>query len=100
MKTIKLTPQARADLDGIWTYTAETWGIEQAEAYLMGLDSTMKLLATHPKLGRSISDIREGYFKFPAASHLLIFRIAADAIEVVPILHKSSDVERHVGEGS
>jgi toxin ParE1/3/4 len=56
----------------------------------------MKLLATHPTLGRSLSDIREGYFKFPSSSHLLIFRITNEAIEFVRILHKSSDVERHM----
>ena len=55
MKLIKLTPQARADLDGIWAYTAETWNIDQAEAYLLGLDSTLKLLTAHPKLGRQLA---------------------------------------------
>jgi toxin ParE1/3/4 len=98
MKAIKLTPEARADLDEIWNYTADTWNIAQAETYMLSLDSTMKLLATHPTLGRSLSGIREGYFKFPASSHLLIFRITNEAIEVVRILHKSSDVERQMGE--
>ena len=96
MKAIKLTPQAQADLDEIWNYTAETWNIDQAETYMLSVDSTMKLLATHPTLGRSLSDIREGYFKFPAGSHLLVFRMTNEAIEFVRILHKSSDVERHL----
>jgi toxin ParE1/3/4 len=26
-----LSPRARADLEGIWDYTAERWGVDQAE---------------------------------------------------------------------
>ena len=47
----------------------------------------MKLLANQPGLGRDIDDIREGYFKFPAASHIFIYRSQSDAIEIVRILH-------------
>ena len=28
-----LTPRARADLDEIWDYTADRWGLDQAETY-------------------------------------------------------------------
>jgi toxin ParE1/3/4 len=96
MKVIRLTPLARVDLDEIWSHTAKTWGREQAEAYLLGMNATMQLLAKHPKLGRNIDDIRQGYFKFPAASHILIFRMSPEAMEIIRILHKSMDVERHL----
>jgi toxin ParE1/3/4 len=90
---VRLTPQARADLDDIWTYTAERWSLDQAEAYLRTLDATFQLLARHPGMGRGIDDIRQGYFKFPAASHILFFRVEKGQVEIVRILHKSSDVE-------
>ena len=96
MLAIRLSPLARADLDGIWNYTTAHWGESQAQAYLLGLDASMKLLAANPGLGRAIDDIRDGYFKFPAASHILIYRVRPGAIEFIRILHKSSDVERHV----
>lgn len=96
MLEMRLTPLARADLDGIWSFTREQWGVDQAEAYLLGLDTTMKILAGQPGLGRSIAEVRAGYFKFPTASHILIYRLKPGAIEFVRILHKSSDVERHV----
>ena len=96
MSRLRLTPKARADLDAIWDYTVKQWGTEQAEAYLLSLGETMKLLANQPGLGRNIDDIREGYFKFPAASHIFLYRLQPDAIEIIRILHKSMDVERHL----
>ena len=96
MKRLRLTPQARRDLDGIWEYSVRQWSVDQAETYLQALNSTMQLLTEQPQLGRSIDDIREGYLKFLAGSHLLIYRVKTDCIEIVRILHKSSDVERHL----
>lgn len=96
MRYLRLTPQAHADLDGIWEFSVRQWSVDQAETYLRTLNSTMQLLTEQPELGRKIDDIREGYLKFPVASHLLIYRVKPDCIEIVRILHKSSDVERHV----
>jgi toxin ParE1/3/4 len=96
MRAIRLTPQALTDLDAIWDYTVQQWDVDQAEAYMRTLDATMQLLAGQPGLGRKIDDIRKGYLKFPAASHLFIYRIKEGMIEIVRILHKSSDVEQHL----
>lgn len=96
MSQLRLTPKARADLDAIWEYTVKHWGVEQAEAYLLSLGETIKLLSNQPGLGRNIDNIQDGYFKFPAASHIFIFRSQPDAIEIVRILHKSMDVERNL----
>jgi toxin ParE1/3/4 len=96
MLAIRLSPLAQADLDGIWQYTLTQWNEAQAEAYLLGLDASMKILAENPRLGRSLDDIRSGYFKYQSAQHLLIYRLTSEAIEFIRILHKSSDVERHV----
>ncbi len=96
MSQLRLSPKARADLDAIWNYTAQHWGRDQAEAYLLSLDGTMKLLANQPGLGRKIDDIRKGYLKFPAGSHIIIFRMQSKAIEIVRILHKSMDVDENL----
>jgi toxin ParE1/3/4 len=96
MLDIRLTPLARADLDGIWNITMAHWGIDQAEAYLISLNTTMNILAGQPGIGRTIDNIRAGYFKFPTASHILIYRLKPGAIEFVRILHKSSDIDQHL----
>ena len=98
MTSVRLTPQARTDLDDIWTYTAKQWSLDQTEAHMRTLDASFRLLARHPGMGRGMDDIREGYFKFPAASHILIFRIRKERVEIVRIMHKSSDVETELRE--
>jgi toxin ParE1/3/4 len=96
MSALRLSPAARADLDSIWTYTAHRWDLDQAEAYARSLSNAMQLLASSPDLGRKIDDIRPGDLKFPAASHIIFYRKVAGGIEVIRILHKSMDVERHI----
>jgi toxin ParE1/3/4 len=60
---------------------------------MRALEATFNLLVLNPRLGRNIDDIRKGYFKFPTASHILIYRLYKAQVEIVRILHKSSDVE-------
>jgi toxin ParE1/3/4 len=96
MSALRLSPAARADFDSIWTYTAQRWDLDQAEAYARSSSNAMQLLASSPDLGRKIDDIRPGYLKFPAASHIIFYRKVAGGIEVIRILHKSMDVERHI----
>ena len=74
--------------------------LHPAKAYLQTLDATFQLLARHPGMGRAIDDIREGYFKFPAASHIVIFRVKEGQVEIVRILRKNSDMERQLRERS
>jgi toxin ParE1/3/4 len=96
VRQVKLSPKACADLDSIWDFTAQRWGVPHAEEYLRALGETMKLLAASPRLGLKIDNIRQGYFKFPAASHIIFYRVSPNAMDVIRILHKSMDVEQHI----
>lgn len=96
MSRLRLTPAARADLDAIWNYTVEHWGMDQAEAYVRSLTNAMQLLASSPSLGRKIDDIRQGYLKFPVASHVIFYRAAQDGIDIVRVLHKRMDIDQHL----
>jgi plasmid stabilization system protein ParE len=40
--------------------------------------------------------LRAGYYKIPCGSHVLFYRLAADGIDVVRILHERMDNERHI----
>ena len=91
-----LTPLARADLQDIWNYTVERWSREQAERYMREIEGTVALLVSAPGLGRSCDEIRAGYFKFPAGTHMIYFRRRKAKIEIVRILHQRMDVERHL----
>lgn len=93
---VLLSPRARADLDDIWDYSAERWGDERAESYLRGLWAGMKIVAGDPRRGRPCDDIRAGYFKYAVGSHVLFYRPVATGVDVIRVLHRRMDFDRHL----
>ncbi len=89
-----LSPRAQADLDDIWNYTAQRWGVDQAEGYTRQIWRAAQFLATTPALGRPCPYIRPGYYKYRIGSHLLFYRIVDGAVDIVRILHGSTDFDR------
>ena len=90
------TPRARTDLDDIWDYTAQRWGIDQAERYLRRIAEAAELIAETPGRGRSCDHVREGYRKYPVGSHVIFYRETGGNIDVVRILHQQMDFDRHL----
>lgn len=92
-----LSPAAQADLEQIWDYTHDRWGVDQAEDYLRELQRAINRIAANPWIGRACDEIRPGYRKLAAGSHTLFYRVTAeDVIDVVRILHQRMDVDRHL----
>ncbi|MDP3174167.1 MAG: type II toxin-antitoxin system RelE/ParE family toxin [Phenylobacterium sp.] len=96
MGTYVLTPRARSDVAEIWDYTEATWGRSQAETYIRDLQRVIESAAEHPRLGRASDDIRAGYFRRTAGSHVVFYRLNAEGVEVVRILHQSMDFDRNL----
>jgi len=96
MPRVDLRPKALQDLETIWNYTLDTWGEEQADQYILDLNSGFGSLAVHPEKGRACDDIREGYRKYDIGKHIVFYRLALKGIEVVRILHQGMDPERHL----
>lgn len=92
MGRLRLAPAAKSDRD----YTAGRWDAAQAEHYVQSLTQSLQLLADRPGIGHSIEDIRPGYRKFAVAAHVVFYRQTEAGIDVIRILHKSMDVERHL----
>jgi len=91
---------AVADLEAIWVYTFEQWGIEQAERYLKSLFACFEDLAENPHLGRQRDEVKAGYRSFPQGRHVLFYLVVPDGIEVIGIVHQSADVDSHLGQSS
>ncbi|MDZ4085779.1 MAG: type II toxin-antitoxin system RelE/ParE family toxin [Tabrizicola sp.] len=94
---MKLTfsPSAVADIGAIWDYTAEIWGMDQADRYVDDIRSACLALADGERAGRRV-DVRDGYLKYPVGRHLIFFRQDRPGIVVIRVLHQSMDVERHL----
>jgi toxin ParE1/3/4 len=96
MTAYRLSPRAQDDLDEIWDYSEAQWGTDQAETYARQLQRAFETLAIHPTRGRSCDRIRKGYFRLSAGSHVIFYRMAGDAVDIVRILHQRMDFERHL----
>jgi len=95
--TYALRELARADLEAIWVYTAEQWGVEQAERYLKSLFACLNDLAENPQLGRQRDEVKAGYRSFPQGRHVVFYLVVPAGIEVIGIVHQSGDVDTHLG---
>lgn len=95
--TYALRQLAVADLEAIWVYTVEQWGVEQAERYLNGLFACFDDLARHPQVGRRRDDVKAGYRSFPQGRHVVFYVVVPAGIEVIGIVHQSADVDAHLG---
>ncbi len=92
----KLSPAAQSDVADIWDYTAEKWGLDQAEASVRQIKRAVQAVAADHGLGRSCDEIRPGYWKYMVGSHVLFYRIDRDGIDVVRILHAHMNFECHL----
>lgn len=91
---VLLTPLARADLENIWLYTAANWSVQQADDYFHTLEAAFEGLAAGQKISTAV-DVRAGYRKYIAGSHVIYFMPLPTGIEIIRILHHAMDVSRH-----
>lgn len=86
-----LSAEAENDLGEIFDYTEQEFGIEQAATYLSELETSLLALVANPKSGRERNEIRAGLRSITPHSHVIFYRICADHIRVVRVLHGSRD---------
>ena len=75
MKTFRLAPEARADIEEIWAYVAED-DIEAAARVRQAFLDSCRLLAQHPRLGHRREDLttHAGVRFWPVFSYLIVSR--------------------------
>jgi len=89
----KISKLALQDLDSIWLYTFENWSKTQANKYYTTIFKEIELICANPKIGKSIHIIKPNHRKLNIKSHLIIYKIKNEVINIDRILHKSMDIE-------
>jgi toxin ParE1/3/4 len=95
MATVVFRKRAETDLRTIGEYTLRTWGLAQAEAYVLSIKECCQLLAERPRLGRACDLISPGLRRMEHAEHIIFYRVLENTIIVSRILHRSMLPERH-----
>jgi len=84
---------ARADLADIYRYTAERWGIQQADLYQASLTKHFAIIAEHPLMGVARGSLRKGLRSHQVESHVVYYRVHRGEVEFARVLHARQDVQ-------
>ena len=90
----RLTQQAAAELEAIWTYTAETWSVEQADAYTDELTRLFNMIATFPEMAREYREFSTPVRIHTHKSHAIIYMVKNDHVLIVRILGGRQDWQK------
>lgn len=96
MAEYRLSPSAQDDLETVFDYTVQQWGLRQALQYTDMIEQTCSELAEAPLLAQACDAIRPGYRRRSAGRHVIYFRPAEYGIAVIRILHQRMDTSRHL----
>ena len=92
MADFRLRPRAKADVDEIWTWTAQRWSLDRAETYVRSLMAEVAALAQSPRRGRSADEYLPDMLRRRFRSHEIFYRIDGAGITVLRVLHYRMDL--------
>lgn len=86
MVCYKLAPAADRDLEQIWFFGLERFGIEQADHYYFSLMNHFNALADNPLSYPAVDHIREGYRRSVFRAHSVFYRLHSNQIVIMRII--------------
>ena len=95
MTDIRLTPQARHDLEDIRRFTVETWGPDQWHRYFTGLLAAIERVTVERNCGRPRHSLRPKMRSLGYLQHLIFFEPIAHAggeTVILRIVHQRRDL--------
>jgi toxin ParE1/3/4 len=86
MAEYRLSPRAQRDLEDVFDYTAQHWGLPQAVRYTDLVEAACAGLAEAPQRAQDCAHIRPGYRRHSAGQHAIYFRPTRYGIAIVRML--------------
>ncbi len=87
---------ADKDLNKIFIYSVENFGIKRAEQYIDDIVTTFQNLAENYEQGRDCSYIKPNLYAWDIVSHVIFYKPTKDGISIYRILHSSMDYKKHI----
>ena len=88
---VRLSAEADADVRRLILQGLEQFGEQQVADYLDGLENAFRSLAEYPLLGTERPEFGKPYRTYVYKSHIVFYRVEADAILVTRICHGRED---------
>jgi toxin ParE1/3/4 len=97
--TYRFSPAARADLRSIWLYTDDIWGRDQADRYILSIETACESLVAGQTQGRPADRFRQGYRMASVGSHYVFYKPSQDGgLDVIRILHQRMDIRSRLSK--
>lgn len=77
-------------------YTGETWGQAQLLTYRDKINDALQAISQNPQLGHRRADLPTTHLAYLAGSHVIVYRVGADSLGIVRILHQRMSLAKHV----
>ena len=91
----KLSKYVDFDLDDIFDYTVKHHNFMQAVKYLTDLEIVFNTLVENPEIGRKRDELKLNLYCISDNEHIIFYRIQANYIRIVRVLHGSKDMPKH-----
>lgn len=89
---LAVTRRAANDLRTIRRYTQKHWGVTQASDYEEAIHIALGTLCTDPDIGKARDDLRPNLRSYPVLSHVIVYRVDGDTLNVLRIVHQRMDL--------
>lgn len=87
-----LSREADHDLEEVFDYTFERYGMDRAVSYVNDFETIFDQLVVNPNLGRDRSIIRKGLRSITKEKHVIFYRQMQTHIRIIRVLHCSRDL--------
>lgn len=87
------SPEALADLAGIWGYYADAAGPKTADRMIRDIERACRRLQRHPLGGRPRVELRADLRPIVVTPYVVFYRLANEVPEVVRVLHGRRDLD-------
>lgn len=92
MTDLRLTAQARQDLEEIQAAGLRDHGNVATRKHMAGFERVFDLLREHPSAGQARSEYGPNFRSFSYHPHRIFYRFEDNAVLIVRILHAARDV--------
>lgn len=86
MAGYKIAAAANDDLERIWFFGLERFGVVQADKYYYALINHFAALADTPLLYPAVNHIRPDYRRSVYGSHSIYYRLHAEHVEIMRVI--------------
>lgn len=93
-RRVRVSDQAKTDLDEIWDYVARKQSIDAATRLMDSITRRFPMLGRHTGVGRHRDDFEPGALCFPVEECVIYYRRRKAGIEISHIIHGKRDQKK------